>query len=210
MATLEEVLAKLKSAPQAELEAVDWDAPEAGQFAPRLLPGVYDFIFSLEDSDPFAVVEIPKASGHLHFQAAFKAETVDPKDPSKTVTVRFQRVNSYKHEKMQISGINDLVRSMGHRLSAHPEPEEYADFFQAQSQRARFRGEVGWARYCKSCDLTIRTHARKADVKWPRDKNNKPVEVVACPGCGDKGYGREEIVRYKLPAKDEVNSNGLG
>lgn len=204
MATLDEVLAKLAAAPAVEYEAVDWDAPEAGQFPPRVAPGIYDFVFSLEDTDPFSAVEIPAASGHLHLQLQYKAEVIDPKNTNGSAPViRFQRASSYKHEKMQISMLDDLVRSMGHKLSARPSPLEYTQFFQSQSGTARARGEVGWRRFCKACNVTVSTHPRKGHVKWPRDAANQPVQTVACPGCGDKGFGREEIVRLRLPEKVE-------
>ena len=202
MATLDEVLAKLKSAPQAEIEAVDWDAPEAGQFPPRIAPGIYDFLFSLEDQNPFDAVEIPKGSGNLSLQMGYKAEIVDSAHVNgSAVTLRFQRVSSYKSEKMPISAMNDLVRNLGERLSAHPEWQDYTDLFQRLSGTSRGRAEVGWRRYCKACNITVSTHPRKGDVKWPRDAANKPVQIVACPGCSDKGYGREEIVRFRSPEK---------
>lgn len=199
MPSLEEVLAKLQAEPV--IEHVDWDAPEAGQFPPRLLPGVYDFLFALED-DPFSAVEIPQKSGHHHLQVAFKADIVDPKDPTNTVQLRFQRASSYKHEKMPIDMLSDLVRSLGHRLPPGAGPEEYTALLQGISGRAKGRGEVGWRRYCKACDMTVSTHPRKNDVKWPRDAaSGKPFPTVECPGCSDKGYGREEIVRFRLPEK---------
>jgi hypothetical protein len=201
VATLDEVLAKLQAAPKAEIEAVDWDAPEAGQFPPRVAPGIYDFVFHLEDQNPFDAVEIPKASGHLELQMGYKADVIDPHSANGPVTLRFQRVSTYKSEKMPISAMNDLVRNIGQRLSAHPEWQDYTDLFQAQSGRARGRGEVGWRRYCKACNITVSTHPRKGDVKWPRDGANKPVLIVPCPGCNDKGYGREEIVRFRSPDK---------
>jgi hypothetical protein len=203
LATLDEVLAKLKAAPQAEIEAVDWDAPEAGQFPPRLLPGIYDFVFHLEDQNPFDAVEIPKGSGNLSLQMGYKADILDQHSTNapQIVTLRFQRVSTFKSEKMPISAMNDLVRNLGQRLSAHPDWQDYTDLFQRLSGQARGHAEVGWRRYCKACNITVSTHPRKGDVKWPRDAANKPVQIVACPGCSDKGYGREEIVRFRVAVK---------
>lgn len=202
MANLEEILSQLNAEPV--VEAIDWDAPEAGQFPPRLAPGTYSFVFSLpkEADKQFDLVEIPKASGHKYLSVTHEAEFVNTADPSKPIKLNFCRANTYKHEKMAISSMGDLLRSIGQRLdTSTPSATQIVDALRAADGRASGRAEIGWSRYCKACDHTVSTHPRKDQTKWPRDTDGKPVAVVACPNCGDRGYGREEIMRYKLPEK---------
>jgi hypothetical protein len=60
---------------------------------------------------------------------------------------------------------------------------------------AQARAEADQSAHCKECDLTISTKPRKKDVRWPLDKDGNPVEVVACPICGDKMSG--EAISYE-------------
>lgn len=177
---------------------VDYDAPESGSFPPTLKPGEYEFVFKLED-DPY---DTTKVEGRDYLQINHKAGYEhDGQDRE----LRFQRASFYKSEKMPNSRAGDLFRSLDVRINGPLTRSAVRDALAEVDGRARFWAEVGWRRYCKTCDIEVSTNPSKKKVRdgkqvaWPRDGQGEFEELVACPKCGAKGYGREEITRYKLP-----------
>lgn len=183
----------------------DWNAPEAGQFAPAVHPGTYEFVFNLRTdagAGGFEKVEIGE-SKQKYLAVIFDAEVLMPVGDPKKVT--YQRVNRYKHEKVAISSLGELLRSLGlhEALGIKPTDREIMLALQAQSGRARGRGEAAWRYFCKSHGLTISTSPRRRkgvkDLAWPRNGSGEFEMTVQCPKCGSassKSYGQVEFIRY--------------
>ena len=191
-------ISDLNLVPEAVPE-VDWNAPEAGSFPPAVTVGVHDFAFALAD-DPFDTITV---DGKNFLQVLYSATTEVEGDER---TLNFQRASTFLNDKMKAAGMNhgvgDLLRALGFRIEGPLNGQKIQDALtEATATRRHFRGEVAWRRYCKSCEQTVSTAPRKkkGDVAWPRAADGKPELVVACPKCGDKGYGNADIIRFKLP-----------
>lgn len=204
MSDLETLLAELGEEHQVE---IDYDAPEPGQFPPRIEPGDHEFIFHLaEDGDKrFGVKE---CKGQKCLEVIVELEIARPGEETPAM-IKFVRVNDYKSEKMKNSSLGDLVRCLGIK----PEGTDRRALCNAligADGRARGTAQIGWQRFCKSDLQAVSTAPRKQkapyknEVPWPRGADKKPELIVACPHCGDKGYGREFVVNFRLP---KVNGN---
>jgi hypothetical protein len=209
--SLEQLLAELshEDAPP----EFDWAAPEAGAFAPAIQPGTYEFIASVRtdaDVQGFGKMEY---QGHKYLTAVLDFEVLVPgKDP---VKVTYQRVNTFKHEKVAISSMGELLRSLSlhTQLPDRPTDADIVRTLQANSGRARGRGEAAWRFYCKAHQLTISTAPRKRkgikDTPWPRRADGSLELTVSCPQDGasaNKSYGQVEFIRY-FTAKSEAASS---
>lgn len=204
---LEELLAGLSDEP---LPEIDWDSPEAGSFPPQVAPGPHAFVFSLYDEDPFDVVKI---EGKDFLSVNFSGEVTDIGEPK---TIRFQRVNMYKHPNVNMASAAELMRSLGLRTASNPpSSRDVVTVFQGASGKAHGVGEVAWRFYCKTHELTISTSPRSRkqkstgfkmkDTPWPRNADGTFQLAVTCPLCGvnsPKQYGREEFVRFFSPAAE--------
>jgi len=203
--------------PTDDVVEIDYDAPEPGSFPPQLYPGEFVALFKLED-DPFTTVEIAPVEGQpkrKYFQvnhiAVITHQVPSSEDPSlmidEEVSLRFQRVNAYKHPKMSNSSLGDLIRALNLRFSTTPTPEVIASELRQVDGRATYSCEVGWRAYCKDCEIDISTHARKKKVKsgdaaaWPKGADGQYEPQAACPKCHKKYFGNAEIMRYKLPSE---------
>jgi hypothetical protein len=182
----------------------DWNAPEAGQFAPAVVPGSYEFVFHLRTDAGVGGFDKVKVQDKHYLAVVFDGEVLVPGE-SEPKKLTYQRVNRYKHEKVAISSLGELLRCLGIHLTlgGNPTDGEIVRALQAQSGRARGRGEVAWRYYCKAHGLTISTSPRKRkgvkDLAWPREADGKPVLTVQCPTCGansPKAYGQAEFIRY--------------
>lgn len=205
---LEELLAKLS--PEETPDEIDWDAPESGSFPPQVQPGPHAFIFRLYEEEPFASVTI---QGKDYLQVNFNGEVTDVGEPK---TIRFQRVNMYKHPNMNMASYAELMRSIGIKPEHNPpSPAEVVREFQGADGRAHGVGEVAWRFYCKTHEVTISTNPRSRkrksdnekikDISWPKNADGTFQLAVTCPKCGSsapKQYGREEFVRFFSPASD--------
>lgn len=181
---------------------VDWSAPESGAFPPALTVGVHEFAFALAD-DPFNTQEI---QGKKYLQVTYSA-TATLEDGSER-TLNFQRASTFQNDAMKKAGLNhmmgELLRALGTRIEGPLTPATIADALQqATAERKHFKGEVAWRKYCKACDQTISTAPRKkkGDIAWPKGADGSYELVVACPKCGEKGYGNAEIIRFRLPER---------
>ena len=192
--------------PPEEIAAIDYDAPEPGQFPAMVYPGTYQFTFKLAE-DPFDAVEI---EGKKYLQVVYSATATvraedtpggEPGGDPVEVSLNYQRVNAYKHPKMSNSSLGDLIRALGLKLQGALTPQLIANTLKEVDGRAQFTGEVGWRAYCKSDEHTISTNPRKkkGDTPWPRTADGKPELQAQCPKCKQKMYGNADIVRHKLP-----------
>jgi hypothetical protein len=217
--SLEELLAQLTAEPQ-PIE-FDWDAPEAGQYPPQVQPGTVEFLFTLHpgevdngDNGPFVDgIGMQKIENHPHLAILFDAEVF--KRDGSTANINFNRVNAYKHPKVNQSSLQELLRSLG--LKPNNSPLDVIRAVQGASARVRAKGEVAWRFYCKTHELTISTSPRSRKVKstgdkvkdtaWPRATDGSFEKAVACPKCegGIKQFGRVEFVTYYSAA---AASNG--
>ena|SRR2546422_6991647 len=200
---LEQLLEQLGDEPGVE---VDWSAPEAGQFPPIAAPGSYEFVFHLREDEPFGAVEIPANSGHKHLVVVFDADVL-VNGESKTLT--YQRVNTYKHEKVALSSASELARSLNLRPASNPPTNrDWIETFQAASGRARGRGELAWRFFDKATGITYSTSPRKRksptgakvkDTAWPRNDNGTFSDTITASD-GTKHYGQAEFIRFFSPA----------
>lgn len=197
---LESLLAQLEPEPPQE---IDWDAPESGQFPPQVQPGPHEFVFHLNEQKAFDLV---KVQDHPYLTVIWDAEVRVP-DSAEPKLVKFLRASSYKPQ-----GRNSDMGELFRCLNVKPESGQPRDMSTALKQadgRAGGSFVLGWERYCKTCDQRVSTNPRKRkktgrdDVAWPRDAQGKPELAVKCPLCGDPGYGREFVVTYKLPPRQQ-------
>jgi len=212
----------------------DMNAPEAGTFLPRLKPGEeYRFRFLLEESQeddehpqrnrPFALVdrEWPVESGKKvkFLQVSWIAE-IDPTDqPDKfngetePIRIRFNRANSYKHPKMKISEMGDLLRCLGVDISQITTIPALRDkLVELDAQGAMGTMVAGWnTRFDDGTEFTTGrpqkereyTNGNGETVKvpsgrsWPRDANGGYAESVTWNGVTQ--YGRDFVQVLKVP-----------
>lgn len=179
-----------------EVGTIDFDAPEAGSgFPPKINPGVHTFTFKLEE-EPWDEVEI---GGKKFFQVNYQA-TDDHEN-----TIRFQRASFFQTDAMKAKRMNsqlaDMLRGLGYPAGSRITEENVKNFLREADGRTRMDAEVSWRRYCKTCDSTVSTSPRKkkGDHPWPKAADGSWEPYISCPTCGDRGFGREEIIRFKLP-----------
>lgn len=202
--SLEQLLAELGHE-DAPVE-FDWNAPEAGQYAPSIQPGVYEFIPSLRSDAGVGGFDKVVVDGHKHLQAILDFDVIVPgKDNAK---VTYQRVSTYKHEKVAISSMGEFLRSVGlhTQIPERPSYEDITRVLMSSNGHARGRGEAAWRFYCKTHGLTISTSPRKRkgikDEAWPKDASGNLEPSVVCPKCAaanpatPKSYGQVEFIRY--------------
>src|SRR6267142_4071031 len=197
---LEELLSQLGDEPGVE---IDWSAPESGQFPPIAKPGRYEFVFRLREDTPFDKVDI---QGSPYLTVVFDGDVIVNGD---TKTLTYQRVNTYKHEKVALSSASELARSLNLRpVNNPPTNRDWIETFQAASGRARGRGEIAWRFYDKAADVTYSTSPRKRknaakvkvkDQPWPRNADGSYADTVTSSD-GTKHYGQAEFIRYFTPA----------
>lgn len=211
MATLDDPT--VNYAENEEIGDIEYDAPESGSRAPQLYPGVYDFKFGLEeetgDRHPFESADRKDDKGQVvgkNFVVNHKATVTvtDDQGNSKDVDIRFNRASFYRSAKMKEKHMNskggELLRSLNIRVDVLSK-EAIEAALRAADGRSMGRAAFGWQFFCKADDLTISTNAntKRGEIRWPKGADNKYVDVVSCPKCGAKGYGRERITDYKLP-----------
>jgi hypothetical protein len=199
--SLEQLLAEL-SQEDVPIE-FDFAAPESGSFAPSIQPGVYEFIPSLRSDAGVGGFDKVVVDGHKHLQAILDFDVIVPgKDNAK---VTYQRVSTYKHEKVAISSMGEFLRSVGlhTQIPERPSYEDITRVLMSSNGHARGRGEAAWRFYCKTHGLTISTSPRKRkgikDTPWPRQADGSLEPAVSCPQCGaaaPKSYGQVEFIRY--------------
>jgi len=187
----------------------DWSAPESGQFAPAVVPGTYDFIFKLREGAGVGGFDKMEYMGKKYLSVTFDAEVIQNGADPKLVT--YQRVNAFKHEKVAISSLGELLRSLGlhTQLSQNAQVPEIVAVLQGASGRARGKGEACWRAYDKASGITICTAPRKRkgikDTPWPRNADGSWQQTVAFASGGPKVYGQVEFIRYFTQKADAAS-----
>ena len=190
---------------------VDYEAPEGGfgPYTPQVYPGVYPFLFALEDENPFEVRKYTPTTGESagkevsEFSVNHKGTisiTGDDGSP-KEVTIRFNRAGFRRTAKMKEKKMNsrggELLRSLGIHATNQAAVEQA---LREADGRSMGRGVVNWEAYCKDDKQVVSTNAntKRGDARWPKEKG-RYVTKVACPKCGAALSGREKITDYRLP-----------
>lgn len=191
-----------------EIGSIDYNAPEPGSFPPAIVPGTYEGLFKLAESETFGTLE---TEGKKYLQVTHSAVIpIGGEDKE----VNFLRASWYQSDKMRAAGMNsaaaELTRSLGIVLEGKLTPERWKEALRHADGRTRFTAEYGWELYCHTCrETTVSTtpNKKKKQVAWPRKQDGSPELSVSCPKCkGAATYGNVRLVRYKLPAhKSEVN-----
>ena len=209
--TLQEVLNSLQN--EEVPQDIDFNAPEPGSFAPAFRPGTRKFLFHLvEASDTAAPFQAVIIKGKPWLQVNFIAEAIN--DDGSTTKVPFQRVSSYKTEKMANSQVGELIRSLG--LQAEYQANLNGGGFnaaviqtlQGATGRATGTAEFGWSAAFKDSLTMFRTATGKriapkkeggyTTLPWPRNADGTYASTVTDPATSQQKYGRLEIVRFRL------------
>ena len=196
-----------------EVIEINWDEKErSGSYTPEII-GVHNFLFALEDDNPFEVREYDTKKGeHIkEFTINHKA-TVSYTDASgerKERTVRFQQAGFHQWTDKKGNKLNSQGAWLIRSLSILPEQSKNRMAIEQALREAdgkvMGRAEFNWTAYCKGTDdapheaVSISTKPRKTDARWPKGADGKYLTEVQCPKCGAALAGREKITDYKLP-----------
>lgn len=189
------------------LDAVDVAAAEAANsYAPTITPGYHEFIFALEDEDAVKKNETGKSAGSYTIRYL---GTIAEGGPFDGREVRFNRVSTYRSEKMKNSRAGELLFALGlterFNATAHSVKDMVELLQEATGSQAKFRGQVIWRAYDKDSGLTISTSPGKAwtdgegkehaaELAWPKRTDGTYEPRPDFPN-GNPAQGREEIAR---------------
>ena len=189
---------------------VDYDAPEGGSFAPTLSVGFHEFVFKLEEINPFEGKQVQSGpnAGKKYLQVSIApTPVVDGVEAERPL--RFQNVNTSKSEKMRNSTLGELFRALGIRIEGALTPEVIASELQAaEGQGLRFKAFVDWRAYNKETGETFSTspNPKRGDKAWPRSANGSGYDpqIAVEFSDGNSALGREQInpLRFKLANTD--------
>ena len=195
-----------------DIGSVDWDAPEGrsgGIYTPQVYPGIHNFLFALEDDEPFETREYQTKDG-----TAVKDFTVNHKGTvsytngdgdQKEAVIRFNQAGFHRSQKMKDKKMNsrggELLRALGINLGANLNKQTVEQALREADGRVMGRGVVNWEAYCKDDKQVVSTNAntKRGDARWPKGADGRYVTEVQCPKCGAALAGREKITDYKLP-----------
>jgi hypothetical protein len=184
---------------------IDYNAPEPGSMPPRLIPGVYEFRFALEENEPFGETTWEKNGKHfceVRHKAIITHTTED--GSQEDVELRFIRANNFVNDamrkyKMQ-SSIANLIRSLNIRFDGPATWSMIKDELRLADGRSYGKLVLGWRARFPGTETVVSTSARtkKGEIAWPK-KDNKQYELMATdPANGQKAYGRENVQTYLL------------
>jgi hypothetical protein len=190
--------------------SIDYAAPEkqgGGSYTPQVYPGIYPFLFALEDDKPFWMNEYDTKKGeHIkEFTVSHKGTVsyTNGAGEQKESVIRFNQAGFHqwtgKDGKKFNSHGAELIRSLGIQLPPRSSRQQVEQELQQADGRTMGRGVVNWESYCKECKETVSTQPRKGQSRWPKGADGKYVTEVQCPKCGAVLAGRERITDYKLP-----------
>lgn len=191
----------------------DVAAAEAStSYAPTIPTGSHTFIFSLDEEKPFRKIESEgKLNGAL--EITFTG-TIAEGGQYDGRTVRYNRANTYRSEKMKNSRAHELLFALGKLEkfnSTGKTARDLADLLaEAEGESATFRGTVIWEAYDKDSGLTLSTSPQKgytkgdgtevpAQLAWPKRADGTYDPRPEFPN-GNPAQGREKISRVS-PAK---------
>jgi hypothetical protein len=184
---------------------IDPNAPEPGSFPPRLKPGIYDFLFKLEETEPFGVTGWEK-DGKKFVEVRHRAIiTRTLEDGSQEdVELRFIRATNFlnpamRKAKMQ-STITNLIRSLGIKLEGQVPWSVIQDELKAADGRAYGRLALGWRARFPGTESIVSTAARakRGETAWVKDKNGDYEPMAKDPKSTATAYGRENVLNYLL------------
>ena len=178
---------------QLEPGQVDYDAPESGSIPPQVPVGTHEFLFNGLEDDPYS---IQKVAGKNYLQVAYRAQCL-----TNDKELRFQRVSTYKSEKMSNSLLAELFRGLGIKVE-NLEPDTVNAALLAVAGRGTFTADVVWRGYNKGTEESFSTspNTKRGEQRVPRNGEGTFDEKVAWAD-GTKSYLSAEInpFRFKLP-----------
>jgi len=196
-----------------DIGTVDWDAKESfggtGGYTPQVYPGVHNFLFALEDVDPFETREYDTKAGEpvkdftVNHKGTVSYTSADGEP--KESTIRFNRAGFHRSQKMIDKKMNsrggELLRTLSINLGNNLSKANVEQALREADGKVMGRGVVNWEAYCKDDKQVVSTNAntKRGDARWPKGADGKYITEVQCPKCGATLAGRERITDYKLP-----------
>ena len=177
-----------------ESTPIDPNAPESGSVPPQVPVGTHEFLFNGFEDDPYGIQTV---SGKNYFQISYRVQCL-----TNDKELRFQRVSTYKSEKMANSLVFELIRALGLTVP-DLEKQTIVDALSPIAGRGTFRADVLWAGYNAGTGEKYSTNPNipKGDMKVPKNGDGNFEERVEWAD-GTTTYLRAEInpFRFKLPA----------
>ena len=178
---------------QLEPGQVDYDAPESGSIPPQVPVGTHEFLFNGLEDDPYSI-QVVKEKNYL--QVAYRVQCL-----TNDKELRFQRVSTYKSEKMSNSLLGELFRALGIKVE-NLEPTTVNEALLGVAGRGTFTADVVWRGYNKGTEESFSTspNTKRGEQRVPRNGDGKFDERVDWAD-GTKTYLSAEInpFRFKLP-----------
>jgi hypothetical protein len=179
---------------QLEPGQVDYDAPESGSIPPQVPVGTHEFLFNGLEDDPYS---IQKVAGKNYLQVAYRVQCLD-----NDKELRFQRVSTYKSEKMSNSLLGELFRALGIKVE-NLEPETVNAALLAVAGRGTFTADVVWRGYNKGTEESFSTspNTKRGEQRVPRNGEGGGYDERVNWADGTTTYLSAEInpFRFKLP-----------
>ena len=178
---------------QLEPGQVDYDAPESGSIPPQVPVGTHEFLFNGLEDDPYS---IQKVADKNYLQVAYRAQCL-----TNDRELRFQRVSTYKSEKMNNSMLGELIRALAIKIE-NLEPQTVNEALLGVAGRGTFTADVLWRGYNTGTGESYSTspNIKKGDLRVPRNGSGGFEERVTWAD-GTTTYLSAEInpFRFKLP-----------
>lgn len=176
-----------------ESTPIDNDAPESGSIPPQVPVGTHEFLFNGFEDDPY---NIQTVNGKKYLQVAYRVQCL-----TNDKELRFQRVSTYKSEKMSNSLVFELLRALGLKVP-DLEKQTIVDALGAVAGRGTFKAEVLWRGYNTATGESYSTspNTKKGEMRVPRNGDGTFEERVTW-GDDTITYLSAEInpFRFKLP-----------
>ncbi|KKN00555.1 hypothetical protein LCGC14_1136650 [marine sediment metagenome] len=178
---------------QLEPGQVDYDAPESGSIPPQVPVGTHEFLFNGLEDDPYSIQTV---QGKNYLQVAYRVQCLD-----NNKELRFQRVSTYKSEKMSNSLLGELFRALGIKVE-NLEPSTVNEALLGVAGRGTFTADVVWRGYNKGTEESFSTspNTKKGEQRVTRNGSGQFDERVNWAD-GTTTYLSAEInpFRFKLP-----------
>jgi hypothetical protein len=179
-----------------ELEStpIDNDAPESGSIPPQVPVGTHEFLFNGFEDDPYGIQVV---NGKKYFQLAYRVQCL-----SNDKELRFQKVSTYKSEKMTNPIVAELLRALGLRVP-DLEKQTIVDALSPLAGRGTFKAEVLWRGYNTGTGESYSTspNIKKGEMRVPKNGDGSFEQRVTWAD-DTVTYLSAEInpFRFKLPS----------
>ena len=154
--------------------------------------GTHEFLFNGLEDDPYS---IQKVSGKNYLQVAYRAQCL-----TNDKELRFQRVSTYKSEKMSNSLLGELFRALGIKVD-NLEPSTVNEALLGVAGRGTFTADVVWRGYNKGTEESFSTspNTKRGEQRVTRNGSGQFDERVNWAD-GTTTYLSAEInpFRFKL------------